>query len=122
MNAIYCRFPGMLLILGHNHAKNAPRLLRQARLLSEVANDVKPPMRRHRDAVSVLRALNSCVEPLLGLPDYRTLAEPWLGSGLMTRNTIQAKVAGRNAARYVARQFLPNDLSALATKSEAKRS
>ncbi|VDD83635.1 unnamed protein product [Mesocestoides corti] len=82
-----------------------------------VAADILPPKKRHRDAVSVLRALGACVEPNLGLPDYRCAYEPWLGSSLRLRTNLLAKASGRNAARHVARHFLANDLTALATEA-----
>ncbi|VDN33765.1 unnamed protein product [Dibothriocephalus latus] len=82
----------------------------------ESGGKVEPPRRRYRDEVSVLRALSSTVEPATGLPDYRCLPEPWLGSSILSRTFLQAKAAGRNAARHVARSFLPNDLTALATE------
>ncbi|KAL7061088.1 hypothetical protein AAHC03_09738 [Spirometra sp. Aus1] len=82
----------------------------------ESSGNVEPPRRRYRDEVSVLRALSSTVEPATGLPDYRCLPEPWLSSSILSRTFLQAKVAGRNAARHVARTFLPNDLTALATE------
>ncbi|CDI98155.1 pentatricopeptide repeat containing protein 3 [Echinococcus multilocularis] len=78
---------------------------------------VAPPRRRHRDAVSVLRALASCVTPHLGLPAYGCALEPWLGApGLRQRSNRLALSAGRNAARHVARRYLANDLTALATE------
>lgn len=78
---------------------------------------VAPPRRRHRDAVSVLRALASCVTPHLGLPAYGCALEPWLGApGLRQRSNRLALAAGRNAARHVARRCLANDLAALATE------
>lgn len=78
--------------------------------------DIRPPKRRHRDVASVLRALGSCVDASLGLPDYRSAYEPWLGSGAQLRTHLLAKAAGRNAARQVARQFLANDITALVTE------
>ncbi len=88
-------------------------------LASTTRADIATPKKRYRDPVSVLRALDSCVEPHLGLPDYRCAYEPWLGSSLQLRSNLQAKAAGRNAARHVARQFLANDLTALATEVSA---
>lgn len=78
---------------------------------------IAPPRRRHRDAVSVLRALSSCVTPHLGLPAYGCALEPWLGApGIRERSSRLAAAAGRNAARHVARNLLANDLTALATE------
>ncbi|KAL5108725.1 hypothetical protein TcWFU_003388 [Taenia crassiceps] len=85
---------------------------------SVAAETVAPPHRRHRDAVSVLRALASCVTPHLGLPAYGCALEPWLGApGLRQRSNRLALAAGRNAARHVARRCLANDLTALATEA-----
>ncbi|KAL5968391.1 hypothetical protein TSMEX_003865 [Taenia solium] len=85
---------------------------------SMAAETVAPPRRRHRDAVSVLRALASCVTPHLGLPAYGCALEPWLGApGLRQRSNRLALAAGRNAARHVARRCLANDLTALATEA-----
>ncbi|VDL99911.1 unnamed protein product [Schistocephalus solidus] len=104
------------LLLGFLHRTR----LESSQAASVVAEDsggtVEPPKRRYRDEVSVLRALSSTVEPATGLPDYRCLPEPWLGSSILSRTFLQAKAAGRNAARHVARSFLPNDLTALATE------
>lgn len=65
----------------------------------------------------MLRALSRCVNPQLGLPAYGCAMEPWLGvAGGRDRSNRMAKAAGRNAARYVARTLLANDLTALVTE------
>ncbi|KAM7536054.1 hypothetical protein Aperf_G00000093033 [Anoplocephala perfoliata] len=80
-------------------------------------SDIAPPRRKYRDEVSVLRALSRCVNPHLGLPAYGCAMEPWLGpGGVRDRTNRMAKAAGRNAARYVARTLLANDLTALVTE------
>nr|CDS29360.1 pentatricopeptide repeat containing protein 3 [Hymenolepis microstoma] len=80
-------------------------------------SDIAPPRRKYRDEVSVLRALSKCVSPHLGLPAYGCAIEPWLSAGgSRERSNKLAKAAGRNAARYVARTMLANDLTALVTE------
>lgn len=76
--------------------------------------DVDPPFKRHRDSLSVLRALASCVIPSAEAPDFRLGGDPWLGSPPNMRNYLLAKAKGRMAARLAIRDYFPNDIVALA--------
>ncbi|TPP60466.1 hypothetical protein FGIG_06488 [Fasciola gigantica] len=76
--------------------------------------DVEPPFKRHRDSLSVLRALASCVTPSSEAPDFRLGGDPWLGSMPNTRHFLLAKAKGRMAARLAIRDYFPNDIVAVA--------
>ncbi|VDP72360.1 unnamed protein product [Echinostoma caproni] len=76
--------------------------------------DVLPPFKKHRDSLSVLRALASCVTPTAETPDFRLGGDPWLGSMPNTRNFLLARAKGRLAARLAIRDYFPNDIVAVA--------
>ncbi|XP_018645231.1 hypothetical protein Smp_033770 [Schistosoma mansoni] len=79
--------------------------------------DVNPPLKRYRNSTSVIRALISCVQPVpeapifdLG-PDFSRLPTA------RTRLCMLSKAKGRLAARVSARDFFPNDITALGTEA-----
>lgn len=121
---LFCAVPRF--VLGYGHKVRLPtstviRVLARASASSPVDQtdgaDVDPPFKRHRDSLSVLRALASCVIPSAEAPDFRLGGDPWLGSPPNTRNYLLAKAKGRMAARLAIQGYFPNDIVALAKET-----
>ncbi|GAA54599.1 hypothetical protein CLF_104183 [Clonorchis sinensis] len=81
---------------------------------AEVNPDIEPPLRKHRDHTSVLRALSSCVQPSEDAPDFRVGGDPWLGHTRRLKMHLMARARGRLAARLAIRDYFPNDIVGIA--------
>ncbi|CAH8447336.1 unnamed protein product [Schistosoma turkestanicum] len=75
--------------------------------------DVDPPLKRYRNSTSIIRALISCVQPVPEAPNFYLGPDFSHLSKTKTRLCMLAKAKGRLAARVSARDFFPNDITAL---------
>lgn len=78
--------------------------------------DVNPPLKRYRNSTSVIRALISCVQPVPEAPIFYLGPDFSYLSTSKTRLCMLSKAKGRLAARVSARDFFPNDITALSTE------
>ncbi|VDP58628.1 unnamed protein product [Schistosoma curassoni] len=79
--------------------------------------DVNPPLKRYRNSTSVIRALISCVQPVPEAPIFYLGPDFSYLSTSKTRLCMLSKAKGRLAARVSARDFFPNDITALSTEA-----
>lgn len=79
--------------------------------------DLNPPLKRYRNPTSVIRALISCVQPVPEAPIFELGPDFSYLSTSKTRLCMLSKAKGRLAARISARDFFPNDITALGTEA-----